>query len=77
MFFDQTGRNPTLLSKILYCYIIVQYDEVLNTLYDVFFISKIKDRLVHTTRTQIKSIQRKLGVDTQTPAISKIYPWLS
>jgi hypothetical protein len=77
MFFDQPGRNPTLLSKILYCYIIFQYDEVLNTPYDVFFISEINDRLVHTTRTQIKSIQRKLVVDTQTAAISKIYPWLS
>jgi DNA-binding CsgD family transcriptional regulator len=39
-------------------------------------IAKIKDRSVHTIRTQIKSIQRKLGVNTQAAAISKIYQWL-
>ncbi|MFT4721178.1 MAG: DNA-binding CsgD family transcriptional regulator [Candidatus Azotimanducaceae bacterium] len=39
-------------------------------------IAKIKDRSVHTIRTQIKSVQRKLGVNTQAAAISKIYQWL-
>ena len=39
-------------------------------------IAKIKDRSVHTIRTQIKSIQRKLGVNTQAAAISRIYQLL-
>ena len=39
-------------------------------------IAETKDRSVHTIRTQIKSIQRKLGVNTQAAAISKIYQWL-
>ncbi|MFT7307114.1 MAG: DNA-binding CsgD family transcriptional regulator [Candidatus Azotimanducaceae bacterium] len=36
-------------------------------------IAKTKNRSVHTIRTQIKTIQRKLGVNTQAAAISKIY----
>jgi DNA-binding CsgD family transcriptional regulator len=39
-------------------------------------IAKIKDRSVHTIRTQIKSVQRKLGVNTQAAVISVIYQWL-
>jgi DNA-binding CsgD family transcriptional regulator len=39
-------------------------------------IAETKDRSVHTIRTQIKSIQRKLGVNTQAAAISKIYQCL-
>jgi DNA-binding CsgD family transcriptional regulator len=38
-------------------------------------IAKIKDRSVHTIRTQIKSVLRKLGVNSQAAAISKIYKW--
>ena len=36
-------------------------------------IAKIKNRSVHTIRTQIKSIQYKLGVNTQAAIISKVF----